>query len=922
MIGWLRIIIAWVRNLFKRAMRRKRSLYIADRLVDLDDQSFILFNYTMEDLTNPTIVKNSFSQQITLKGTPNNNRIFGDIFRLDRVVGNNGGSTGTDFNPARKTPFTIYNEMSEILESGYVKLDSVTRNRSDVEYKVTLYGGLGSFLYSLAYNEEGGKRTLADLDYLGTGNSETELDFTINAANVRAAWDTDTDEGEVDELWKVINFAPAYNGIPEGNFSADKAIVKPSDIGLLDTIDGHTLRSGYALVNLAQAYDEWAVKDLRSYLQRPVLSMRAFLHAITIPNQNGGYEVDLKFLEDEYFDIYHNLWLTLPLIPSLGTSRKTSGDLSLEMSAVSTTSTEVARYDIDGEVPFGTDIATNLFVSINMNVPTSEDDWLLRSILQEDTKRQTMYVLQAVAYGADDTIVGCSRVRLVADLGLSVKTICETYLHYEPVTIGIEDEVYDPDMVGEVYFSRNVGKFTLDSEVGLVVNAQDVAYYKVFMTAYEVTSVNDNIISVSGGTSPLGKMYDGDDTEYTPTSALMTPGVTDDSISYTSSETLRSGAVITKRMLLSTSKTPADYLLSFCKILGLSLECDKAQKKITILSRNQMYTDETIDLSRRVDLSHPVDITPFVYDTKYYQFGLEGVGGAFADEYLQTQGLEYGIQRVNTGYDFNADVNGLLEGNAFKNAVTILDHSKYYTSIVQGGKLKPSVLVDPGHTYTLWNAAGENLDTNIPMPTNAATISYLNEDGHDGYDVELARKMEFRSNDNKPVDGSDVLLFWEGMNNYPYFNLTDDVPAMDVLNEGVPCWILTPGDDDPGLSVPVFQRYKYRNDWTIQHSLDFGVPRELDIPAITYPQEATLYYRMWKKYLTDRFSVNTKVLHCRVNLMGLQVTQELFRKFYWYDNSLWVLNKIKNYSLTTFDPVECEFIQVQDKDNYLNGQTY
>ena len=48
----------------------KISLYIAGKKVDLDDNSFILFNYTMEDLSNPTIVKNSFSKQITLKGTP------------------------------------------------------------------------------------------------------------------------------------------------------------------------------------------------------------------------------------------------------------------------------------------------------------------------------------------------------------------------------------------------------------------------------------------------------------------------------------------------------------------------------------------------------------------------------------------------------------------------------------------------------------------------------------------------------------------------------------------------------------------------------------------------------------------------------------------------------------------------------------
>ena len=113
-------------------MRRKITLYIADRLVDLDEQSFILLNYTMEDLTNPTIVKNSFSQQITIKGTANNNAIFGDAFRLDRKVGNNGGVAGADFNPLRKTSFAIYNDMNEVLESGYCRLDSANRKNGAI----------------------------------------------------------------------------------------------------------------------------------------------------------------------------------------------------------------------------------------------------------------------------------------------------------------------------------------------------------------------------------------------------------------------------------------------------------------------------------------------------------------------------------------------------------------------------------------------------------------------------------------------------------------------------------------------------------------------------------------------------------------------------------------------------------------------
>ena len=311
-------------------MRRKITLYIADQLVDLDDQSLILFNYTMDDLSNPTVVRNSFSQQITLPGTPNNNRLFGDIFRLDRQVYNGSLQGGVSFNPSQKTPFTIYNEMNEVIESGYVKLDSVATMKVP-EYKVTLYGGLGSFFYSLSYDEQGNKRSLASLQYLG--DSPTELDFTINAQTVRDAWDT-VQDGVIDDKWKVLNFVPAYEGIPNGNFSPDKALVVPSDVGLADqvVVGGVTykVKDGYALVNLAQPQDQWSVKDLRSYLQRPCISMRAIWEAICNPANNGGYTVDKSAIDtDEYAD----LWVTLPLIPSLGTLKQSTGDLSLQSSS-------------------------------------------------------------------------------------------------------------------------------------------------------------------------------------------------------------------------------------------------------------------------------------------------------------------------------------------------------------------------------------------------------------------------------------------------------------------------------------------------------------------------------------------------------------------------------------------------------------
>ncbi|MBQ5863836.1 MAG: hypothetical protein IIW66_00385, partial [Bacteroidales bacterium] len=81
-------------------MRKNLTLYIGGVEADLDNNALILFNYTQEDLQNPTIVKNSYSQQVTLKGTDVNNRIFGSFFRNDRT-------TGSGFNALQKTPFTI-----------------------------------------------------------------------------------------------------------------------------------------------------------------------------------------------------------------------------------------------------------------------------------------------------------------------------------------------------------------------------------------------------------------------------------------------------------------------------------------------------------------------------------------------------------------------------------------------------------------------------------------------------------------------------------------------------------------------------------------------------------------------------------------------------------------------------------------------
>ena len=920
---WLRSVIERVRNLFaKKTMRRKISLYIGDRLVDLDDQSFILFNYTQDDLSNPTIVKNSFTQQITLKGTCRNNKVFGDYFKPDRRVGNYGGQAGADFNASKKTPFTIYNELHEILESGYVKLDSIDRNGADVQYKISLYGGLGSFLYSLSYDESGNKRTLASLDYLGNGDS-TELDFTIDKATLEQAWQDLHDlfygvEPTPTGKWTIINFAPAYNGYPD-KFSADKGLLSLPGAGLPASVNGYSAKSGYGLVNLANPQDEWAVKDIRSYLQRPVLSMKALLDAICNPANNGGYSVDISNINNGGLFPYYDLWLTLPTIPSLGSIKQSGEGLSVTMSSSASTGNEIGRYDINGTIPYGADVNASLKCKLRMNMPSGADAYNTLSLEGNNNSgllRFSVIFLQMVAYSSDDTIVGGSGVKVLTPISRSNPA---SACNFNPPFPTSNYESITPGSISKV--SSGVFEFP---ELSFQVDAQNAAYYKLMAYVYEGAGALQRGVwhytYTGDGDSARATLYANFTTYFRADSALIVDG-SGNTITKTNSSELRSGARITKGMLLSTSATPADYLLSICKMFGLYFVMDNATRQVKILRRNDLYLDETIDLTERVDLSKGINIKPLVFDSKWYDFSLEGVGGAFYDEYLNIEGIPYGLQRVNTGFDFNAEAVNLMDSQVFKNACTILARSRYWNIILSRSAFIPSPFLDNGNTITRWNSSDETLDSPISCPPSTASVTYYNAQ-YNGYDIQDQCKVQFADVDGKMVDGKDVLLFLNSFCTYEKFKITDDIPVMSVVNDGKPCWILDEGDD---VDLPIFSRYRsaFRNGKQVMtHSLDFGVPRQLDIPGIVYNGNLTIYERAWKKYLTDRYDVNTKVMTCRVDFSGIKVSQELLRKFYWYENSLWVLNKITNYSLTTYDPVECEFVQVQDKDNYLNGQTY
>ena len=877
-------------------MRRRILLYIDGSLADIPGDATVLMNYAVTDLTNPAILKNSCSWDFDLPRTPANDRIFGHSGRLDRIAG--PGGLGPDFNASRKTPFVIYAETSEVLASGYVKLRSVTRDA----YRVSLFGGLGEFLWGLSYGPDGEKRSLADLDF------GVDLDFTITKETVAEAWARLGGDTSKPDKWDVINFAPAYNGVPS-DFSADKAVAAPGGVSQ-DIPAGYNTQSGFALIGLSGEHDEWEVRDLRSYLQRPVVSMAKILAAIADPANNGGWSVDLSALTISY----QTTWLTRPLLPSLGTYKQTSGGVSISYQAYSA-GTVVGRFTL-ANVPAGTEITARVKSDLRYTVPGASPNTPLRAFKWRSAgpyvpsawEQQVLFV-QAVAYASDNSFVAAGPVRsfyksapdiapadLAAALGFTPKGD-GTY------AAGSADHGYSLD--GGYYFRQR--------ELEAEVTGANIARIDLEVTAYYAVIHGAIVLSHSGGTAPFARLWDYSDNQYIPTVGGSTTG--SGSAAGTSSDALRSGATITKEMLLSTSKTPAEYLVSFCKAFGCYILADSATKTVKVLPREAFFQNEVTDLTGRVDATS-IDIDPIAFDAKWYELRQESVGGRFEEEYRRTSGVQYGIKRIDTGYSFDANTKDLLSGSAFKSCASVQARSKYFCQLLTpGGVWYPSVFMDPGNTMTLWDSNGDPKEFDVvvpgsaqPDPTNPDLPFY-----------DLSDRPEFRDGENAPVDGSDVLLFFRGAGRVqPYYTLTDDLPIMDTLNGG-PCWILQGAG--PGIRIPEFSRYWVLTPLggskaSVALSLDFGIPREIDIPEISYAA-GTVYQKRWRNYMEDRLSVHGKVLRCRVLLEGLQVGPELLRRFYWYKGSLWALVSISNYSLTSFDPAECEFVQVQDIDNYL-----
>ena len=961
-------------------MKADIRLFIEDKEVEFSKDPQILFNYKLTDITNPTAVKNGYTKSITIPGTNTNNNIFGQIWNFERV------QKGGLFNPIKKASFVIYLN-GNVFEKGYCKLDNVNmKGNNNLEYTVTLYGGLGQFFQTLTYGTDPDSSTklrLADLSFVGSNDWEPNIDFKINKENVKAAWNYLNMEGDDgDGLWRLINFAPCYNGIPS-DFGSDKVLINTPTASAFEQThtDGDvTYRTvdGYALGECDSDLTSDEVFDYRSYLQRPVIKMNRIIEACCNPENNGGWQVDL---DTHFFNVrnpyWWDSWMTLPLLKDLDIPKGTETTITdailnykdSRLFQVTVPSAPLSEYS---------NLSMGLRIKFRPTTSTTSSELFSSAFYTSSAnkKNKVQYynaagcvIVQLWALDDKDNIIGQSKAYM---LGSTMKN---EYGHM------LNKEFYDPNQSLDVnpqydmYMGRWVKNsdgeyvFTPNStnkEMAIQFSFNDSTkinkiYLKVMVPWQETIKYgkkkNYYVYDFKENITNGGAYYTSSGVHYPMYTILHNNGntgalsreeaealnrvygdfqfeITNFSLVATDTEAFFSDTEITKDKLLSTEYTPCDYLLSYCKMFGLYFYinpdeeptkegCDKGV--VHICDRHTFYDRDTVEnLNDLIDFSKQIKITPQSPASKFYDFSVEETESDAGNSYKQTYGYEYGRQLINTGYDFDSKTTELYDGNVFKGGIMVREKDKYFSKPGSDGTYS---YVRNGFTYHLFNKNDDgDYDTcDIEFPVSTIPNSPINNIGLSR--VDSYSKLQCHTEDNEGGDGDHILLFQNGSIQTPVtYYITDDTQEMYTLNDGEPCWFLTMSEYDltgkqigiKTTKIPYFSRYMQltADEGTLVHSWDFGNPM-VQYAYNTYnTEEMGIYSKWWKKFIGDVYSENTITISCYVNFKSFPPSSELMRKFYWFQNAIWRINSIKDWNVGSLDSVQCEFIKVQDLNNY------
>ena len=115
---------------------------------------------------------------------------------------------------------------------------------------------------------------------------------------------------------------------------------------------------------------------------------------------------------------------------------------------------------------------------------------------------------------------------------------------------------------------------------------------------------------------------------------------------------------IDRQTLFSDEISQMQFLCEYCKLFGLYFDFNKINNTINILTRNEFYSQgKFLDWSHKIDKSKDIELNPIFFEHAYIDYGFkDSESSTPLKNHKSSYGINYGTQRINTGYQFNDDI--------------------------------------------------------------------------------------------------------------------------------------------------------------------------------------------------------------------------------------------------------------------------
>ena len=904
-------------------------LFLENIEVELDESVSFAINKQFEDITSPTDIKNDWSKTIQIPFTQHNNKLFGELFNVDRlIVEGDNTLMGIYFDPYKKVNFRLQ-WGNAILLSGYAKnIDVVKESNGTGHYNITLNGELGKVFQEM--KKITFDNTTSDTKYLIDGSKY--VDETINKDLVYTLWNNeptysptltenyyyvfDANTGESIKkpnlgyrLVDYIGFVPNnsydddfdYKVFQLNNQNSSKTFAEVLDekaraVGNGKDDDGNgevddkddnyqTVVGIPAETVIGEGLLPREIAEYRSYLQIPYIHFNKLFQIFAKKTTEiTGYDVDMN---TGWFNDRNPYWSKMVYILqrlSQNTNSKvyesvlkniTFGNFTLTDSYNNYYSPRMSSHAAN--ITWKSILSNSTFLqNVRADFKQNKFDNIsfnqtipvklsFNNIYYDDVLATQNYIIFAGGYFININF------RLKDENGNVVFTNIPVYLHH-PSTTNFKG--IDVPVTGIPKKSAGQYEITVDIPFNMIIDRNTVGNdFDIEAAVYssDIYSRTDDTILYLVDSTSGGDIY-------RAVAKTITVGPLDTEISVTTSNNKRSNSRFTLNDLWNNEFNPFDEILNYCKQFRIGVFCDDINKKLIFKPLSAYFSDyQVLDWTDKLDTSKEYHIQPITFDKKYVLFNYEKYETELNKQYNDKYGVNFGEYRLTTDYEFNND-----EKELFK-------YSK--------------VAIPSTDMCVSW----ENLYTNLSVIyTLPAEITAYNKD-KDEKNVNVFGSMLFykgladfdRTSGLRTVsitDDTDFQVF-----NHTYFYTqngqegkyikTYKYPVLDIVKDDNLCTFTTPSEN-----------YTY-------------VPN-------AYNNKNGIYKNFWEHYLNERYNKQNKIVTCYLRLTPYDFAQFQYNNFVKIQNQLYMVNKIYDYHIDENVPTKVDLVTIQDIKGYTLAKTF